>query len=192
MGKAIKLITSILICEGAGLVGSIFTAPAVASWYKGLSRPGFAPPDWVFAPVWTILFLLMGISLYLVWEKNWQINVSLNDSNKEYWNPISKRLWVGSWKEENAIAVFGLQLGLNISWSVIFFGLKSPDIAFFEIIMLLFAILYTIVNFYRISKAAAFLLLPYIFWVSFAAVLNLFILILNWGSPDLSCFFCNI
>lgn len=190
MKKAIKLIISILICQGAGLIGSIFTAPAIPKWYAGIVKPGFTPPSWVFAPAWTALFLLMGISLYLVWEKKWQVKSLPVGSGEKYWNPISKKLWQGSWKEENVIAIFGLQLGLNILWSIVFFGLKAPDIAFAVILMLFFAILYTIVNFYRISKAAAFLLLPYIFWVSFAAVLNLFIVILNWSSPLLTCFYC--
>ena len=134
----------------------------------------------------------MGISLYLVWEKKLAVRSLPPNSGEKYWNPISKKMWRGSWKEENTIIIFFLQLGLNVLWSVLFFWLRAPDIAFVEIIILWFAILYTLVNFYRISKAAAFLLLPYIFWVSFAAVLNLFILILNWGSPELSCFFCNI
>lgn len=190
MKKAIKLIISILICQGAGLIGSIFTAPAIPGWYAGLAKPGFTPPDWIFMPIWIMIFLLMGVSLYLVWEKKWAIKSLPTDSKEKYWNPISKKLWQGSWKEENVIVIFGLQLGLNILWSIVFFGLRAPDIAFAVILMLFFAILYTIVNFYRISKTAAFLLLPYILWVSFAAVLNLFIVKLNWGSPLLTCFYC--
>lgn len=150
-----KLIISIIICELAGVVGSVFTMPAIKNWYFFLNKPSFNPPDWVFAPVWTILFLLMGISLYLVWQK------------------------IGSWRREKAITIFALQLILNILWSVLFFGLKLPGPAFFEILMLWFAILYTIINFYRISRSASWLLLPYILWVSFAAILNFFIWRLN-------------
>ena len=179
MKNAAKLIISILICEFAGVVGSFFTAPAIRSWYYFLNKPSFNPPSWLFAPVWTILFLLMGISLYLVWSKDFTANVSANDAQKKAWNPISAKLWSGSWREENAALIFILQLVLNILWSVIFFGLKSPILAFFEILMLWFAILYTIVNFYRISKTAAYLLIPYIVWVSFAAILNLSIVLLN-------------
>ncbi len=177
--KIVKLVISILICEGAGIIGSFFTTPTIKSWYFFLEKPFFSPPNWVFAPVWTVLFLLMGISLYLVWTKNWKVQVPENESAKKAWNPVSTKLWSGSWREENAVAIFVLQLVLNILWSVIFFGLKSPGPAFFEILMLWFAILYTIINFYRISKSASFLLLPYILWVTFAAVLNLAVWMLN-------------
>jgi translocator protein len=179
MKNTTKLIVSILICEFAGIIGSIFTAPAIKSWYYFLNKPSFSPPNSLFAPVWTILFLLMGISLYLVWSKDFTSEVSENDAQKKAWNPISAKLWSGSWREENAALIFVLQLVLNILWSVIFFGLKSPLLAFFEILMLWFAILYTIVNFYRISKTSAFLLIPYIIWVSFAAILNFFVWRLN-------------
>ena len=167
-----KLITSILICEMAGVIGSFFTAPAINTWYPELLKPSFNPPDWIFAPVWTILFLLMGISLYLVREKHWESDVQAKEDEKRAWNPISAKLWKGEWREENAIFIFYIQLALNVLWSAIFFGLKSFDIAFIEILMLWFAILYTIVNFYRISKPAGYLLIPYILWVSFASVLN--------------------
>jgi len=179
MQNTAKFIISILICEGAGIAGSFFTAPAIPIWYVSLQKPDFSPPNWVFAPVWTVLFLLMGISLYLVWAKNWKIEAPENKSAEKAWNPVSTKLWSGSWKEENAVAIFILQLVLNILWSVIFFGLKLPGPAFFEILMLWFAILYTIVNFFRISKLAAYLLIPYIVWVSFAAVLNFSIAALN-------------
>ncbi len=179
MKNTAKLIISILICEGAGIIGSFFTAPAIKTWYASLEKPVFSPPNWLFAPVWTILFLLMSISLYLVWGRNWKVEASENKSAKKAWNPISEKLWSGTWKEENAVAIFVLQLVLNVLWSVIFFGLKFPSIAFAEILMLWVAILYTIVNFYRISKLAAYLLIPYILWVSFATILNFSIVLLN-------------
>ena len=175
----IKLVVSILICEMAGVAGFFFTAPAIEAWYAKLEKPVFSPQNWIFAPVWTILYLLMGISLFLVWKKNWGIIIPAGEPERKAWNPISTKLWRGSWREENAILIFALQLVLNILWSVIFFGLKSPSIAFVEILMLWFAILYTIVNFYRISKPAAYLLIPYILWVSFASILNFFIWWLN-------------
>jgi tryptophan-rich sensory protein len=122
----------------------------------------------------------MGISLYLVWAKNWKVRASESQiPARKAWNSISEKLFSGSWKEENAVAIFVLQLVLNILWSVIFFGLKMPGPAFFEILMLWFAILYMIINFYRVSKAAAFLQIPYILWVSFAALLNFSIWQLN-------------
>ena len=175
----LKLITSIIICEAAGIIGSIFTAPSVKDWYPYLLKPSFNPPDWLFAPVWTILFLLMGISLYLVRAKKWESNVSSEEKKEKAWNPISTKLWRGEWREENAIMIFYLQLVLNILWSIIFFGFRAFDIAFIEILMLWFAILYTIINFYRISKPAGYLLIPYLLWVSFASVLNFYIWWLN-------------
>ena len=154
--KILKLVVSILVCQGAGAVGSLFTSPAISGWYATLQKPSFNPPNWVFAPVWTTLFLLMGIALYLVW-------ISGAESKKK----------------RTAILIFAVQLILNIFWSVLFFGLQSPLYAFIEIIILWLAILITIISFYKISKPAAYLLLPYILWVSFAAVLNFSILILN-------------
>ena len=154
--KILKLIVSILICQGAGGVGSLFTSPAISTWYVMLQKPSFNPPNWLFAPVWIILFLLMGISLYLIWSKGLE--------NK---------------KTKVVIFVFATQLILNIFWSFLFFGLHLPLYAFAEIIILWLAILLTIVSFYRISKTAGLLLLPYIFWVSFATILNFFIWQMN-------------
>ncbi len=122
---------------------------------------------------------LMGISLYLVWSKNWQISMPADSQTQKVWNRFSEKLWFGTWREENAVLIFILQLVLNVLWSVIFFGLKLPGLAFFELLMLWFAILYTIVNFYRISKPASYLLLLYIFWVSFAGYLNFLVWRMN-------------
>lgn len=154
--KILKLVVSVLVCQGAGLAGSLFTSPAIPTWYATLQKPSFNPPNWVFAPVWSLLFLLMGISLYLVWSKGFEHK-----------------------KTKTALFIFIVQLVLNILWSILFFGLQSPLYAFIEIIILWLAILMTIITFYKISKIAAYLLLPYILWVSFAAVLNFSILILN-------------
>jgi translocator protein len=148
MSNFIKLIISIIIPQLAGGIGAIFTSKSVATWYKTLKRPSLNPPDWVFGPVWTILFLLMGISLYLVWTSE---------------NVGGKKL---------AIWVFGLQLALNVLWSIIFFGAHRPDLALVEIFVLWLAILANIFVFCSISKPAGLLLLPYLFWVSFAAYLN--------------------
>lgn len=156
--KLIRLIVSIAICQAAGIIGSVFTVSAIPTWYAGISKPAFAPPNWIFAPVWTTLFLLMGIALFLVWERY------LEKKGKE---------------EKIAISVFGVQLGLNILWSVLFFGLRSPFLAFIEIIVLWVFIALSIMKFYMISKNAAYLLVPYILWVSFAAFLNYSIWIIN-------------
>lgn len=148
-----KLITSIVICQLAGIIGAFFTTPYIKTWYAGLNKPSFNPPNWIFGPVWTTLFVLMGIALYLVWT---------NDKNT-----IQAR------------KIFALQLALNVLWSYLFFAMQRPGFAFFEIIFLWVAILYTIISFYKISKWAGYLLVPYILWVSFAAFLNFSIWIIN-------------
>jgi len=148
-----KLIVAIIICELAGVIGSIFTSQSVGSWYLTLQKPGFNPPAWIFGPVWTILFLLMGISLYLVWQKGL----------------INKK----------ALIFFCSQYVLNIGWSFCFFYLQNPLAGFIEILVLGLFILLTIIYFYKISRASAYLLIPYLVWVSFAAVLNFFIYYLN-------------
>lgn len=154
--KVLKLALCVLFCQAAGIVGAVFTSPAIPAWYANLHKPAFNPPGWIFAPVWTLLFLLMGISAFLVWNK------------------------IGEDKKvKTALSLFVLQLALNTLWSVLFFGLRSPLYAFGEIIILWLAILATILNFYRVSKAAALMLLPYILWVSFAVILNFAIVALN-------------
>jgi len=142
----LKLAASIIICLSAGFIGSFFTRNSISTWYTTIAKPAFNPPNWVFGPVWTILFILMGISLYLVWTSGKDIQA--------------------------AVAVFAVQLVLNLAWSIIFFGLKSPMWAFGEILFLWVFIILTIIRFYPISKAASYLLVPYILWVSFAAILN--------------------
>ena len=154
--KFVKFIAAILACQLAGFVGLVFTAPAITAWYATVQKPFFNPPNWIFAPVWTTLFLLMGISLYLIWEKG-----------------LDKK------EVKLAVSVFGVQLALNIVWSFLFFGLQNPLLAFIEIVLLWIAILATIILFYRISKKAGLLLVPYLLWVSFAAFLNYSIWILN-------------
>lgn len=151
-----KLAASIVICQLAGIVGSFFTVSSVNTWYLELAKPSFNPPSWVFSPVWITLFVLMGISLYIVWDKG-----------------------IKSKQSKIAITIFGVQLALNTLWSILFFGLRLPLYAFMEIMLLWIAILLTITYFYRISKPAAYLLMPYILWVSFAAILNFFLFYLN-------------
>lgn len=162
MNKPIKLIVSIIIAELAGIIGSIFTAPQISGWYQTLAKPSIAPPNWIFAPVWTVLFALMGIALFLIWSSKDQ---NLTPTKK---NTIKIALYL-----------FAGQLILNILWSMIFFGIQSPEWAFIEIIFLWLAILATIIAFNKISRPAAYLLLPYILWVSFAAYLNFTIQSLN-------------
>ncbi len=145
----LKLIGSLIICQFAGFLGSIFTRPSVGTWFAALRRPSFAPPNWLFSPVWISLFVLMGVSAFIVWRRG-----------------VSDR------RVRVALGIFAVQLVLNISWSFLFFGLKSPAAAFIEILVLLIAIFWTVLSFFQISPVAALLLVPYLLWVSFAAVLN--------------------
>ncbi len=155
MTKLFKLIIAILLPLSAGGIGSIFTSSSIPVWYAGLQKPEFSPPNWVFGPVWTVLFILMGVALYLVWE--------------------SKK---GPTKTM-AIVLFSLQMVLNVFWSVCFFGLQNPGLALGEIIVLWMAIVATMLYFYWIRPLAMYLLVPYILWVSFAAFLNYSIWRLN-------------
>ena len=145
----VKLAASIIMCQAAGAVGGLYTAPAIPEWYTGLIKPSFTPPNGVFGPVWTVLYLLMGVALYLVWRQG------IRD----------RRVRV-------AMALFFGQLALNVLWTVLFFGMQSPRLAFFEIILLLLAISANAGAFHRISKPAGLLLVPYLAWVCFAALLN--------------------
>lgn len=149
-----QLLLSLGLCLGVGLVGSIFTSPAISTWYSTLNKPFFTPPNWVFAPAWTLLYIMMGVSLYLVW--------------------ISK-----SKLKKDAINIFFAQLGLNVFWSIIFFGLRNPILALVDIIALWIAVFLTIRSFYKVNKLSGNLLIPYILWITFATVLNLSIVILN-------------
>jgi len=149
MRDIVKLAVCVIVCEGAGFIGSIFTAPNVPGWYASLAKPLFTPPSWLFAPVWTALYLLMGISVFLVWRRG------LAES-----------------RVKAALAVFAAQLVLNVLWSFAFFGRQSPLAGLWVIAALWIMIVATIVSFSRVSAPAAILLAPYILWVSFAAVLN--------------------
>jgi len=151
-----KLIVSLALPQIAGLIGSLFTVSAIASWYVTLQKPSFSPPNWLFGPVWVLLYFLMGVSFYLVWQKT--------QENK---------------KAKTAVWLFLIQLFFNATWSIIFFGLHSPALAFINIIILWGLIVVLIVKFFTISKLAAYLLLPYLAWVSFASLLNFFIWYLN-------------
>lgn len=152
----IKLLISIVICLIAGALGSFFTAPAIPTWYSTLIKLPIAPPNWVFFPVWTALFIMMGISLFLVWQKGFQ-----NQHVK------------------TALLIFAAQIILNVLWSAMFFGLRSPIAGLIEISILWIFILVMILKFMRISRVSGLLLIPYIVWVTFAAIINFFIWRLN-------------
>lgn len=153
MSKTVKCILAFSLPLAVGWLGSLFTTPAITGWYAALNKPLFNPPNWVFAPVWTTLFILMGLALYLVWQSHGQ--------------------------KKMAVTVFLLQLLLNLAWSGIFFALHRPGWALVELCILWLAILMNIILFYRLSKWAAILLVPYLLWVSFAAVLNFNIWVIN-------------
>jgi len=151
-----KLIISILVPLLVGAFSGFFTSSGVNGWYATASKPWFNPPNWIFAPVWTTLYILMGIALYLVWKSGADIRL-----------------------KQTAIILFAVQLILNFFWSFIFFKLQLPGWAFAEIVLMWVMIFITILWFGKISAAAAWLLVPYISWVSFAAVLNYAIWKLN-------------
>jgi benzodiazapine receptor len=151
-----RLIISIVACEGAGAIGAIFTTPAIPTWYAGLKKPAFTPPNSVFGPIWITLYLLMGVAVFMVWREG------LNQEGVTI-----------------AFAVFWGQLVLNVLWSVIFFGLKSLLGGMIIIFLLWIAILVNIIMFFGVSPVAGGLLIPYIIWVSIAANLNVQIWRLN-------------
>jgi tryptophan-rich sensory protein len=151
----LKLVMSIALCQLAGVLGSLFTSPAIPTWYKTLNKPFFTPPDWIFGPVWISLFILMGISLFMIWRRQDHPRFKLT------------------------LVFFLIQLILNILWSVAFFGLRSPLLGLVDIVLLWVAILLMIQHFSKVSGMAGFLLLPYLLWVGFAALLNFYLWILN-------------
>lgn len=145
------LLFSILLAEGSGIIGSFATQSSVTTWYQTINKPGFTPPSWVFAPVWTTLFLLMGIALYIVWAR----------------------------KEMKLVKLFIIHLFFNILWSFFFFGLQNPGLALVEIIGLVLFIAYLTYKFYKVEKWAGILLVPYLIWGTFATFLNYAIWRLN-------------
>ena len=153
----VGLIVSVLICFAAAGVGSLVTTPQIPTWYAGLQKPEWTPPDWLFGPVWSVLYLMMAVAAWLIWRQN---------------DPSTTRI---------PLSLFGVQLVLNSLWSVLFFGRQNPGMAAFEIIFLWVAILATLIAFWRRSRWAGALLVPYLLWVSFAAVLNCEIWRLNAG-----------
>lgn len=151
-----SLIFFIVISQAAGLIGAVVTTPAIQTWYVYLNKPFFTPPNWLFGPVWTLLYLLMGISAYRVYQRGFK--------KKEV---------------KHALYLFAAQLGLNTLWSFLFFGFKLLSLAFVEIIVLWIFIFLTIKAFYKIDKLAGKMMVPYILWVTYASFLNLAVALLN-------------
>ena len=156
ISKTAKLIVSIVVCVLAGVTGSLFTASSVGTWYSTINKPSFNPPSWIFGPVWTFLYVLMGIALFRIWS-----------------------LGIEKTGVKNVMVFFGIQLILNALWSFSFFGLKSPITGLINILILLIFIVLTLMKFRKIDKLAGNLLIPYLLWVSFASVLNFEIWRLN-------------
>jgi translocator protein len=150
-----KLVGALVVCQLAGIIGSLFTTPAISGWYETITKPSFNPPNWIFGPVWFTLFILMGIALYLILKKK-----------------KSKARTIALW-------LFAAQLILNTLWSIIFFGLQNPLFALIELILLLVVLIFTTIHFWKLNRTAGILLLPYLAWGTFAMVLNFFIWKLN-------------
>jgi tryptophan-rich sensory protein len=153
--QCLGLAVIVIICFGAAGLGGLVTAPNIPNWYADLAKPTWNPPDWIFGPVWSCLYLMMAVSAWLVWRQGGFVEAKL------------------------PLVLFAVQLGLNSLWSILFFGLHSPGLAVIEIILLWIAILATLVTFWKRSTWAGGLLVPYLAWVSFAAVLNVAIWRMN-------------
>lgn len=149
MGKYTKILVMVATCLAAAYLGSIATQSSVDTWYKTIEKPVFNPPSWIFAPVWTLLYIMMGAAAGLVWHRT------------------GRREGV-----QRALILFAIQLALNNLWSFLFFGLQNPFLALIEIILLWLLIYETMLAFRRVSTLAGRLLIPYLLWVSFATVLN--------------------
>ena len=151
-----KFIISIIGCEFVGVIATPFTLRAIPTWYVNLNKPFFSPPNWIFGPVWTTLYFLMGVSVFLIWKKGLK--------RKE-----TKR----------ALLFFLSQLFLNFIWSLLFFGLHSLLLGLLDILLLIISLVITMTAFYKISRTAAYLLVAYFLWVSFAVILNFSLVVLN-------------
>lgn len=156
MTNKIKLIVSLILPQAAGGLGAFLMGDSVSAWYRVLEKPFFNPPSFIFGPVWTALYFLMGIAAYLVWKRAKE-NIEARKAMNIYW----------------------IHLALNASWTPIFFGLHNIGLAFLNIVVLWALILILIIKFWKISKTASYLLMPYILWVSFATYLNYAIWTLN-------------
>jgi len=157
MNKTVKIAIALIVCLLVGYSASVVTRPSVESWYPTLIKPIFNPPNWIFMPMWTLLYILMAVAAGLVWDK-------IKEQNETV---------------KKALAFFLIQLTLNAIWSYLFFGLKNPMLALIEIALLWLMIYETYLKFIKINKTAGYLLIPYLAWVAFAAILNASIWWLN-------------
>ena len=157
MNKFTKIVIALIVCLMVGYSASLVTKSSIETWYSTIEKPSFNPPNWVFMPVWTVLYIFMAVAAGLVWDK-------IKEQNETV---------------KTALGFFLIQLTLNAIWSYLFFGLKNPMLALIEIALLLLMIYETYVKFVKINKIAGYLLVPYLIWVSYAAVLNASIWWLN-------------
>lgn len=154
--KIVKILIAVALCFGLGTLSGVSTISAIQDWYVHLNKPFFTPPNWLFGPAWTILYILIGVAAGLVWHKGTD-------------NPLVK----------SALGLFVAQFILNLAWSPIFFGMKQPLIALVVIVLLWILILWTILRFRKVDNLAAGLMVPYLLWVTFATALNAAIVYLN-------------
>ena len=157
MNKLTRILILVATCLALGYFSGMVTQTSIKTWYPNLIKPSFNPPNWVFAPVWSMLFIMMGVAAGLVWSRIESENQAVR----------------------KALLFFAIQLALNMLWSFLFFGMKNPTLALIEIVVLLLLIYETYVQFVKIDKIAGYLLIPYLLWVSFATVLNASIWWLN-------------
>ena len=155
MPRYVKILLSALLCLAIGGLSGFATTDAITGWYANIQKPSFNPPNWIFGPVWTVLYIMMGVALGSIWSETTKLSKS------------------------KAYTFFFVQLVLNGIWSIIFFAMENPPLAMVDILLLLIFIVLTIKAFLPINKAAAYLLIPYLLWVSFASVLNASIWYLN-------------
>jgi len=157
MNKTVKIVIALIVCLMVGYSASVVTRPSVETWYPTIIKPSFNPPNWIFMPMWTFLYILMAVAAGLVWDK-------IKEQNEEV---------------KKALGFFLIQLALNAIWSYLFFGLKNPMLALIEIALLFLMIYETYLKFIKINKIAGYLLIPYMAWVAFAGILNASIWWLN-------------
>jgi benzodiazapine receptor len=151
----IGLVIAVVLCFAAAGIGSLLTTPSIEGWYAALRKPAWTPPNWVFGPVWSLLYLMMAVAVWLVWNR------------------------AGFAGAKVALSLFAVQLILNVAWSGLFFALQRPALAFLDLLLLWVAILATVIAFFPVSAVAGCLLLPYLLWVAYAGSLNLAIMLLN-------------
>lgn len=155
-GRSILALAGFLLLSfAAGAIGGRATYPAIPGWYQSLEKPSWTPPDWLFGPAWTTLYILMGVAAWLVWRH-------------------------GGWRsQKRPLTLFVVQVVLNALWSLLFFGMRNPGLGMAEIVLLWLAILATLIAFWRVSRVAGGLMVPYLGWVTFAAALNFAVWRLN-------------